>query len=226
MSMPEDIPEPTEIEALLPWHAAGTLDASEARMVEAAIAKDPELARRYAAVREEFNADWQINEGLGVPSLRAMDQLFAKIDAEPRRRGVASFDVAGGFARLLERLSFRARGWAMAAASLLIVAQGGVLGVLATRVSQVPSSAYGLAGTEATAPAPGAYVLVRFAPGTKAVEITRLLAANNASIVEGPRADGFYKLKVADKPLPKVQLASIAKHLGEDKAFEFVSATE
>ena len=44
--------EPSEIEMLLPWHAAGTLNARDARRVDEALARDPELARQYAAIRE------------------------------------------------------------------------------------------------------------------------------------------------------------------------------
>jgi len=225
MNAPEDIPEPTEIEALLPWHAAGTLDPAEKRMVEDAIARDPELARRYAAVREEFNADWQINEGLGAPSPRAMDQLFAKIDAEPKRRSAAapSFNLAGAWAGFIDRLSSRTRAWTAAVAGLLVVLQGSLIAVLTTSAPVAYTTA---SGPEATAPAQGAYVLVRFAPDTKAVEITRLLAANNATIASGPTEGGFYKLQVAKTPLPKDKLAGIARHLEQDKAFEFVSVSE
>ena len=46
--------EPSEIELLLPWYAAGTLEPHETQQVEAALASDPELARRYEWVREEF----------------------------------------------------------------------------------------------------------------------------------------------------------------------------
>ena len=38
--------EPSDIELLLPWHAAGTLNARDARKVEEALARDPELARQ------------------------------------------------------------------------------------------------------------------------------------------------------------------------------------
>src|SRR5438552_2806849 len=38
--------EPSEIEMLLPWHAAGTLNARDARRVDEALARDPELATR------------------------------------------------------------------------------------------------------------------------------------------------------------------------------------
>jgi anti-sigma-K factor RskA len=228
MNAPEDIPEPTEIEALLPWHAAGTLDASEARMVEDALARDPELARRFAAVREEFNADWQINEGLGAPSRRAMDQLLARIDAEPRRRSAtaSSFNIAAAWAGFIDRLSSRTRAVTAAVAGFLIVAQASLLAVLTMSGPAMVTSYSTASGPEATATAQGAYVLVRFAPDAKAVEITRLLATSNATIASGPTADGFYRIQVSKTPLPKAQLAGIARHLQQDKAFEFVSVSE
>ena len=83
-------PERHEIEALLPWYAAGTLGRRDADRVEQALAGDRELARRYDLVREELAATIHLNEMLGVPSARAMEKLFAAIDAEeafaPRRR--------------------------------------------------------------------------------------------------------------------------------------------
>jgi hypothetical protein len=79
-----------EIEALLPWHAAGTLSRRDADRVEQALAGDRELARRYDLVREELAAAIHLNETLGAPSARAMEKLFAAIDAEeaaaPRRQ--------------------------------------------------------------------------------------------------------------------------------------------
>jgi hypothetical protein len=79
-----------EIEVLLPWHAAGTLSRREADLVERALAEDRELARRYELVRRELAETIHLNETLGEPSARAMEKLFAAIDAEeagaPRRR--------------------------------------------------------------------------------------------------------------------------------------------
>src|SRR5262245_51298489 len=71
-----------EIESLLPWHTAGTLDRLDAERVEQALAKDVELARRYELVREELAETIRLNETLGAPSERAMEKLFAAIDAE------------------------------------------------------------------------------------------------------------------------------------------------
>ena len=89
--------EPSEIEMLLPWHAAGTLNARDARRVEEALARDPELARQYAVIREEYAETIDLNESLGAPSARAMQKLFAAIDAEPARTaaGLAQFRPRG-----------------------------------------------------------------------------------------------------------------------------------
>jgi len=74
-----------EIESLLPWHAAGTLDRCDAERVERAFAEDSELAQRYELVREELAETIRLNESLGAPSARAMEKLFAAIDAEEER---------------------------------------------------------------------------------------------------------------------------------------------
>jgi hypothetical protein len=90
MSMIDKEPERHEIEALLPWHAAGTLSRREADLVERVLAGDSELARRYDLVRQELAETIHLNETLGAPSRRAMEKLFAAIDAEeaaaPRRQ--------------------------------------------------------------------------------------------------------------------------------------------
>jgi anti-sigma-K factor RskA len=91
MSMIDKEPERHEIEALLPWYAAGTLSRREADLVERVLAGDRELARRYDVVRQELAETIRLNETLGAPSARAMEKLFAAIDVEetggaPRQR--------------------------------------------------------------------------------------------------------------------------------------------
>ena len=81
-----------EIEELLPWHAAGTLSRRDAQRVEEALARDPELASRYELVREELAGTIHLNESLGAPPARAMEKLFAAIEAEPARRQAASLN--------------------------------------------------------------------------------------------------------------------------------------
>ena len=75
--------EPCEMEMLLPWRAAGALNARDARRIEGALACDPKLAKQYAAIRQECAEIIHLNEGLGGPSARVMRKLFAAIDEEP-----------------------------------------------------------------------------------------------------------------------------------------------
>ena len=76
------------IELLLPWHAVRTLNSRDAEEVEKALAQDKELARRFAMVCEEMNETILLNETLGGPSARPMENLFEAIDKE--RKGVRS----------------------------------------------------------------------------------------------------------------------------------------
>src|SRR6476619_4727742 len=82
---------PEDVELLLPWHAAGTLSRRDAARVEQALANDNELAARYELVREELGEAIRLNENIGAPSARAMEALFRKIDAEPRREPTSTF---------------------------------------------------------------------------------------------------------------------------------------
>jgi hypothetical protein len=77
---------PSKIEMLMPWHAAGTLNARDARRVDEALVRDPELAKQYAAICEEYVGIVHFNEGLGAPSARVLRKLFAAIDEELPRR--------------------------------------------------------------------------------------------------------------------------------------------
>jgi hypothetical protein len=74
--------QPGEIEMLLPWHTAGTLNARDANRIDEALARDPELAKQYSAIREECVEIVHCNEELGAPSARVLQKLFAAIDAE------------------------------------------------------------------------------------------------------------------------------------------------
>ena len=122
----KDAPERSEIENLLPWHAAGTLSRRDAQRVEDALARDPELARRYALVREELGETIHLNETLGAPSARAMEKLFAKIDAEPARRQAASFNLGGRVSEFFASLSPRTLAWSASAAAIAILLQAGL----------------------------------------------------------------------------------------------------
>ena len=119
--------EPNEIELLLPWHAAGTLSQRDKQRVEAALASDPELARRYQLVREELGETIHLNETLGAPSARAVEALFAKIDAEPARAPAALINLGARIREFFASLSPRTLAWSASAAALAILLQAGLI---------------------------------------------------------------------------------------------------
>ena len=117
---------PGDLEALLPWHAAGTLNPREADEVERALAADPELARRFELVREEMTETILLNEALGAPSARVMENLFKAIDKE--RKSTRSSVAAGGLgAWLADLFTPRALAFSAAAAAVVIMLQAGII---------------------------------------------------------------------------------------------------
>src|SRR5690242_2983225 len=182
-----DRQEIQEIEELLPWHAAGTLSRRDAQRVEQALARDPELARRYALVRDELGETIHLNETLGAPSARALEKLFAKIDAEPARRQ-ASLNLGNRISEFFASLTPRTLALASGAAALAILVQAGfIAGVM---LNETKTGGYQTASAPATAPDAGTFALIRFAPQASADEITKFLEANKLSIASGPMAGG------------------------------------
>src|ERR1700682_1523168 len=115
--------EPSEIEMLLPWHAAGTLNARDARRVEEALARDPELARQYAVIREEYAETIHLNESLGAPSARAMQKLFAAIDGEPARKPSVSVNISARISEFFAKLSPRTLAWSAGLGAVALLLQ-------------------------------------------------------------------------------------------------------
>src|SRR5881275_805521 len=123
------VSEREEIEALLPWHAAGTLSRREAQKVEQALAADAELAAQYATIREDLAETIVANETLGAPSARAMQKLMADIeaDASSARRARTSFNLGAWLSETLSSFSPRTLAWSATAAALAVVLQAGLL---------------------------------------------------------------------------------------------------
>jgi hypothetical protein len=213
-----------DVEALLPWHAAGTLSRRDADRVEQALASDRELQRRYALVREEFAETIHLNESLGAPSPRAMEKLFAAIDAEearaPRRR--ASFDLTGRLSEFISGFAPRTLAWSAAAAALAILVQAAVITTVVIKDPNGPA-AIGLANK----PSDGSFAMVRFAAQATAADITNFLGAHKASMVEGPKPGGLYKVKLTDSKLPADEVGKIIKQMQEEsKIVSFIAVMQ
>jgi hypothetical protein len=208
---------PQDVELLLPWHAAGTLSRRDATRVEQALANDNELAARYELVREELGEAIRLNENLGAPSTRAMEALFAKIDAEPVRKPKASFNITAWMTNFVAGFSPRTLAYGASAAALAIVLQAGILaGVFVKEGSVGPELASYTQG-QAT---DGAYVRVSFKHDATAAAITAFLNDNKAVVVEGPQA-GFFRLRVSEKPMSKEELGALVKKLAANPVVSF-----
>jgi anti-sigma factor RsiW len=208
--------EPGDIELLLPWHAAGTLNARDARRVEEALARDPELAKQYAVIREEYAETIGLNETLGAPSSRAMQKLFTAIDAEPARHPSFLAGLSSRFAGFFASLSPRTLAWSAALGAIALLLQAGVIGAVLVK----DQSTYRTASLSTGDHDPGVGVppraLVRFAPEAKVADITTLLETYQASIVDSAR-EGMFRLQFGSKPMSKDEVASLMAKLQGEK---------
>jgi hypothetical protein len=220
--------EPSEIEMLLPWHAAGTLNARDARRIDEALARDPELAKQYAATREEYAETIHLNESLGAPSARAMQKLFAAIDGEPARKPSASLDISARVAEFFASLSPRTLAWSASLGALALLLQAGVIGAVLMKNQTAPYQTASLSTSEpvtrALGPEAPPRALVRFAPDARVADITALLDSYQASIVDGAKG-GMFRLQFGNRAMAKDEIASLMSKLQNEKIVSLAVAT-
>ena len=217
------VSEREEIEALLPWHAAGTLSRRDAQKVEQALASDAELATQYETVRQDLAETIGLNESLGAPSARVMQRLMADIeaDASTARRTRSSFSLGEWLSDKLSSFSPRTLAWSATAAALAIVLQAGLLaGMFVNERQGNPAYTTASVPLEQTVK-PGTDALISFAPTATAGEITKLLQTYKMAIVEGPSGD-MYTVRLAVTGIPKEELAKVIKQLQSEKTVRFV----
>jgi len=219
--------DPSEIEMLLPFHAAGTLNARDARRVDEALARDPELAKQYAAIQQEYAETIHLNESLGAPSARAMQKLFAEIDAEPARRPLASFNLSARIAGFFAKLSPRTMAWSAGLGALALLLQAGVIGAVLvnqTATYQAASLSMNEPTTRALGPEAPPRALVRFAPEARIADITALLDNYQATIVDSGKS-GMFRLQFGNRPMTKDEIAGLINKLQNEKIVSLAVAT-
>jgi anti-sigma-K factor RskA len=197
--------EPGEIEALLPWYAAGTLRRRERQRVEEALRRDPSFARHVDLVREELAEAILLNETLGAPPPHIADRLMAAIDAETdaarkHAPGTAVGWLTGFFANLPPRTLAVAASFAV----LAIALQAFMIVDIFTK----PQSSSQVASL-GSAHRHGSFAMVRFAQAASAAEITSFLHNYQAALVDGPTEGGVYRVRIAMKTLAKEELGKV-----------------
>ena len=212
--------EPSELEMLLPWYAAGTLNARDARRVEEALARDSELAKQYAVIREEYAETIDLNESLGAPSARAMQKLFAAIEAEPAREPSFSLNLASRVSGFFASLSPRTLAWSASLGALALLLQAGVIGAVLMKNQTATYKTASLSMNEpitrdlraGTPPR----ALVRFTPDARVADITALLENYQASIIEGAKG-GLFRLQFGNRAMTKEEAAGLLSRLQSEK---------
>jgi hypothetical protein len=221
--------EPSEIEMLLPWHAAGTLNPRDARRVEEALARDPDLARQFAVIREEYAETISMNETLGAPSARAMQKLFAAIDAEPARKPSALSSLSTRISGFFASLSPRTLAWSASLGALALVVQAGVIGAV---VMNKQGSSFQTASLSMNEPitrdlrgdVSPPRALVRFVPDAKISDINTLLDSYKASIVDAK--GGLFRLQFGDRAMSKDEVSSLMSKLQGEKIVNLAVAAQ
>jgi len=184
--------EREEIEKLLPWYVTGRLGVSDANKVEMYLAQHPDALPQLQLIGAEREETVRANEAMGWPRSGMSDRLVASL---PRSTapGRGRFTKFAQFFRIYPALGTQ---WAALGMGLLILAQAAFIAVLLTR-----APTYRLA---AGAHGDGAALLIAFADDAKASEIAHFLADFQATIVDGPKPGGVYKIKLRN--LDKSQL--------------------
>ena len=209
--------EREEVEMLVPFYVTGRISQEDAARVDAYLRRNPDFAEHIELARDERMATVSVNEALGFPSARATDSLFEAIDTQtPPLGATARAQTRGLIAAIREFFTAptpQAVRYAGIAAAAVVMIQAGVI----TSMMNQPQSGNGDTGYQtASGQQPGALTpaaLILFQDGATLSDMTRALNRYGARIVEGPTADGFYRLSFADEGLSaadkKTKLAAL-----------------
>jgi anti-sigma-K factor RskA len=214
---------PTETEGLLPWYAAGTLRRRDRARVEDALRADPDLVRQAELAREELAETICLNESLGVPSARTMDRLMAAIDDHEQiaaRKRISARAVAGRFATFIAGFSPRTLAIGASVAVVAIALQATLLVGVLTKPADEPKVAMNEQHGR------GSFAMVRFAHEASAGEITRFLEDYQATLVDGPKPGGFYRVRIAMTSLAKEEFAHVVARMRQERVVASAEPTE
>jgi anti-sigma factor RsiW len=203
--------EREEIEMLLPWYVTGRLDAADLAKVEAYLAAHPEMTRHVDLARAEMDETVASNEALGFPAARAADRLMGSVPAA-RPGWAAVHALRGGLRQVRDLLvaptATAVRLAALAAAVLVAVQAVAIVSLLKERERTYQTASGGQSGE-------GIALLVTFAEDAKATDISQLLTEFDASIVDGPKAGGVYKIRLRTEDRSPAGREALVRRLAE-----------
>jgi hypothetical protein len=209
-----------EVWLLLPWLASGRLGAAERAQAEEHVRSCPACAAEVA-VQQRLCSVLTLPERVTYAPGPSFRKLAQRLDGEPRR---ARDSVAAAGARhamaARERARWRPPGIAWAA-SVLLSATVATLAVTAYRWSQPSYVTY-----TSRAPSRTDVLHIAFVPSLPVGEVSELLQAAGAHVVEGPDRTGIFA--VAPLAMPAAAgssdagLGGLAKRLRADARVRWV----
>jgi len=185
--------EREEIEMLLPWYVTGRLGRSDRDRVAAYLSAHPDVRRQLALIGEERHESVRQNEAIAGPG----SAWQARIMAKARAGGGFGSGVRALWTRVEEFLTQPSAGavqWAVALASVLIMAEAALIGAL---LMSTREGAFETAGRpSASAPESGAFALVRFTETAQAQAIFDVFTELGVTIIEGPKPGRLFKVRL------------------------------
>ncbi len=216
--------EAEEIEAMLPWLVAGTLTRTETARVTRYLETHPEAAAHVALARDEREAAISGNETISAPSSANLDRLMASVANSAQARSISVPSPASVWekvASFVGSFSPKTVGFAAAAAALVLVAQAATIGVLVKRDA---GAGYQTASGGPVAIADGIQAYVVLQPGVTGGALTGTLMELKASMIDGPKAGGIYRLRIASEKADGAN--AIAKLKARSDIFSFVGPAQ
>jgi hypothetical protein len=186
---------------LLPWYAAGTLDAKESAALAAVLAESAELRgelRELEALQKGVAAPRADEPAFRTSLIAGAWQRIEAYEAERRAaRGSSLSEALEGVVAKIRRAWVALPGtahWALATQAVVIVVLAGAL-VLSLDRDHAFST---LSGPTATTAGHGPRLTVAFAPTATEAEIRALLQDLDAQVISGPSNEQLYTLQLAD----------------------------
>jgi hypothetical protein len=163
-------------------------------------------------VQSEREQSVRENEALGAPPAGALDRLMASLPAA--RPGtvqrIARSALLQQVADLFAAPTVRSVRWAALAAAALIVVQAAAISTLLVRGG---GGTYQTASGQAAGE--GVVALVVFAEDARVGAIAQLLVEFEASIVDGPKPGGVYKIRLRTSDRSQAAQDTVLRRLAE-----------
>jgi hypothetical protein len=117
--------------------------------------------------------------------------------------------------------------WSLAGAGIAVIAVGSMLASdLNSFYPATSPVTKGALYQVASAPTTGRFIAVRFVAQATAADIDNFLKNYKVSMVETGRKDGYYRIRISDRPLQQDERAELVARMGQEKVVDFITVQQ